>query len=261
MPLFNRVSFETPESVELDFTLAGIGSRAYALVIDYLIWGLTLVIFLFAWSFFSYYLSTALAGTVDTDTLDLWLFAIMLLLYFFIYVGYFVFFETVWQGQTPGKRRAKIRVIREDGRPVRLQQATLRALLRPVDDIFFIGALLIFLTKKEKRLGDMVAGTIVIQEERGSAKANFQLSEEAQPLANELLEIAEISSLLPEDFAVIRDYLQRRKELSKDAKVELSKQLASQLKAIINLETLERKVSATVFLEALYLAYQQQIRE
>ncbi len=261
MPLFNRVSFETPESVELDFTLAGIGSRAYALAIDYLIWGSVLVIFLFAGVLFSYFLETALSSIIGTDKLLQWLYAIMLLIYFFIYVGYFVFFETVWQGQTPGKRKAKIRVIRDDGRQVRLHQATLRALIRPIDDLLFIGSLLIFLTKKEKRLGDLVAGTIVIQEERSVRDANFPISEHSQPLANELLEIAEISRLLPEDFAVIRDYLQRRKELAKEAKVELSKQLASQVKAIINLETLPNKVSATVFLEAVYLAYQQQSRE
>ena len=95
-----------------------------------------------------------------------WVIAIMAMILYGLYVGYFVGFETLWQGQTPGKRRAKIRVIRDNAQPVGLFQSTLRALLRPVDDILFVGFLFILLGKREKRLGDWLASTLVVQTEQ-----------------------------------------------------------------------------------------------
>jgi len=258
MRFFNRITLQTPESVELEFTLAGIGNRAYALLIDYIFLGLILIGFQIAWFILPTQVSDVLESLVDGNSrLQLWFLAIYLLITFFIYVGYFVFFEVLWQGQTPGKRYVKIRVIRDDGRPIGLQQSTLRALLRPVDDFFFLGVFLIVLSRQEKRLGDLVAGTVVIQEELPIASATFPVSEQAQSLANQLHTEADISRLLPEDFAVIREYLQRSGAMTSQAKAELSRQLAHQVKEVIALEKAP-KVTAHLFLEAVYLAYQQQ---
>jgi uncharacterized RDD family membrane protein YckC len=259
MRFFNRITLQTPESVELEFILAGIGNRAYALLIDYIVLGLILLGFLIT----SIIVSTQLLNLVENivgsnGRLDQWLLAIRLLTNFFIYVGYFVFFEALWQGQTPGKRYTKIRVIRDDGRPIGIQQSTLRALLRPVDDIFFLGVFLIALSPREKRLGDWVAGTLVIQEEQAISGVNFPISDEAQSLATHLQKEADLSRLLPEDFAVIREYLQRRKAMTSEARVELSRDLARQFKEVIALEKVPSGVTANLFLEAVYLAYQQQ---
>ncbi|WP_017714983.1 RDD family protein [Kamptonema formosum] len=258
MRFFNRVTLLTPESVELEFNLAGIGNRAFALLIDYHVLGVIVVVFLIAWSFLSIQLVELLAQLVGTDNIGLWLVSIAILGTFCIYMGYFVFFETFWQGQTPGKRFAKIRVIRDDGRTVELQQATLRALLRPIDDTLFIGAFLIMLTSQEKRLGDLVAGTLVIQAEQPAAPATFPISETARNLAQQLPQIANLSLLLPDDFAVIREYLQRRGDLAKEAKSELSRTLARQVKDAIEMEKVPEGVTPEQFLEAVYLAYQQQ---
>jgi uncharacterized RDD family membrane protein YckC len=256
---FNRVTLQTPESVELEFTLAGIGSRGYALLIDFIILGLILKGFLIAWAFLSIQLLDVIENFIGSNSkLGLWLLAIQSLISFFIDVGYFVFFETLWQGQTPGKRFAKIRVIRDDGRPIRLQQSTLRALLLLVDGTFFIGVFLIALTKREKRLGDLVAGTLVIQEEQPIASATFRVSDQAQALADQLQTEADLSRLLPEDFAVIREYLRRRQAMTPQAKAELSRKLAHQVKEVIALANVPQKVTADLFLEAVYLAYQQQ---
>jgi uncharacterized RDD family membrane protein YckC len=259
MGLFNRFTLHTPESVELEFTLAGIGNRAYALLIDYIILGLILLVSLVGVAIFNLVLLDTIAKLLgSTNHLELWLIAVQALIGFFIYVGYFVFFETVWGGQTPGKRRIKIRVIRDDGRPVRLQQSTLRALLRPFDDLFFIGVFFIVFSQREKRLGDLVAGTLVIQEEQ-PVTAQLKVSTSAQSLAKKLFVDADISRLLPEDFAVVREYLQRREAMIPNARNELSKQLATQIKEIIGLGKLPTKVDANLFLEAVYHAYQQQV--
>jgi hypothetical protein len=184
--------------------------------------------------------------------------AIALIVSFCIFTGYFILFETLWQGQTPGKRFAKIRVIRDDGRPIGLQQATLRSLLRAVDDTLFLGAFLIILSRREKRLGDWAAGTIVIQSEPPVAAATFPVSSQAAGLAMQLVQSkADLSQLLPDDFAVIREYLQRRRAMAPKARKQLSLQLAQQVKGIIALEKLPAAVTPDVFLEAVYLAYQQ----
>lgn len=255
MHFLNRVTHQTPESVELEFTLAGIGNRAWALLIDYHILGLLVVVFLIVWSIISWQLVEITGNLFRRVDIGLWLVAIALLVMYFVYTGYFILFETLWQGQTPGKRFAKIRVVKDDGRPIGIGQATLRSLLRAFDDTLFLGAFLIMFTVREKRLGDIAAGTIVIQAESPVAAAD-SISDGANELAHQLLHQADFTQLLPDDFAVIREYLQRRKAMSPKAREQLSLQLAQQVKSIIALEKLPQAVTADVFLEAVYLAYQ-----
>ncbi|NDJ15714.1 RDD family protein [Myxacorys almedinensis] len=258
MRLFNSVKVRTPESVDLEFTLAGIGNRAIALLIDYLLWGALLVTVIVLWGLFAYNLPLYFRGLANSEALETWLAAVAWLVYSAAYASYFVGFETLWQGQTPGKRYTKIRVICENGQPVGLAQAALRSLLRPVDDFLSIGLLLILFTKREKRLGDWVAGTLVIQEEPAIVSANVALSADAQPLADQLGATANISALLPDDFAVIRSYLQRRTLMEPKAKAELGLQLARQARTLIGLHELPFDMTPDLFLEAMYLAYQQQ---
>lgn len=256
MHLFNNIKFNTPESVELEFTLAGIGNRAWALLIDYHVLAVILVGFFLAWSIVSIQLGDFWVDIFGT-AVTLWLMAIAFLVSFIVYISYFVFFETLWFGQTPGKRIAKIRVVRDDGRLIGLQQATLRALLRPFDEILFIGAFLIMLGRREKRLGDLAAGTIVIQAQTPTASRILTISEQAKILHPQLIEIADLSPLLPDDFAIIREYLQRRGAMSPKAKALLALKLAEQVQTIINLEKLPEAVTSDIFLEAIYLGYQQ----
>jgi uncharacterized RDD family membrane protein YckC len=259
MRLFNRIKLLTPESVELEFTLAGIGSRSLALSIDYSCLLLCLLLFWTIWGIVS---NQALSYLENTETvyksLPIWLGAIALLVSFAIFVGYFVFFEVLWQGQTPGKRLTKIRVIRDNGRPLSMSQAALRALLRPIDDFFFMGAFLIFFGRREKRVGDWVAGTVVIQESRPQAKSGILVSQEAKQMAADLPQITQLTQLLPDDFAVICEYLQRRDFMEMKAKSELSLNLARQTRAIVQLAEIPSGLTSDQFLEAIYLAYQEQ---
>ncbi len=249
MSLFNRVTLQTPESVELEFRLAGAGSRALALVIDYLIWGALLFLLALAWFF---------TAAVLPEAVQQFYAAVSLFVLFATYVGYFVFFETLWRGQTPGKRLTKIRVVREDGRPIGLQQALLRALLRPIDDLFYLGLLFILFSKQEKRLGDMAAGTLVIEEGSADAKTQIELSNNAQALATELIETGNIVKLSPDDFATIREFLKRRKKLSPSARLSLGDKLAGQAENLLDMQETPLNVVPESFLEAIYLAYQQQ---
>jgi uncharacterized RDD family membrane protein YckC len=254
MGLFNKINLETPESVELEFNLAGIGNRAYALSLDYLVLGCLIVIVLVIWAFlYAYILS--ISNFAWFEKLGLWLFAIQMLIIFFIYTGYFVVFETLWQGQTPGKRWVNIRVITDDGRIINITHALLRALLRPVDEFLFIGSFLIIFTKKEKRLGDLVAGTVVIREGQKTTKDKLKLSPEASSLATTIKDAGDTSLLLPEDFAVVREYLQRRQNMTPEARDNISKKLTYKLRKKLNLPVTFDIVNPEVFLEAIYLIY------
>lgn len=250
----------TPEQVGLQFTLAGIGGRGYAMAIDVAIllgvWTAAATLY----SIFAIQLLNGLSNTnITYGQLPIWLGAIALLATFILFSGYFVFFEVTWQGQTPGKRAANIRVIRDDGRPIGLAQAVLRSLLLSFDGIpFFLGVIFILFEKREKRLGDIVAGTLVVQEEKPIAKANVTLSDRANTLAQDLPQSANLSLLLPDDFATIREYLERRSRMDRDARRELSLNLARQMRSRIEMESIPTGLTSDEFLEAVYIAYQKQ---
>ncbi len=265
LKFFGEIRLRTPESVELEFPLAGIGSRAYALLVDYTLITIAMVAVILVGLLFSFQTLTYAAQDTFgfTRSLSKWILPIVLLGLFAIFVGYFVFFETLWQGQTPGKRMAQIRVIREDGRPIGLPQATLRALLRVFDDILLglVGFLFIVQGRQEKRLGDWVAGTVVIQELRpSSTKDTITIPDQprADQVADVILETANFNLMTPDYFAVIRDYLNRRSQFSVKARETVSLRLAQQLKVRLDLEALPFDMTANLFLEGVYLAYLRQ---
>jgi len=163
-----HISIVTPDHVELDFEVAGIGSRLMAFIIDevllYLgILGIVLLM-LFAGVIGSASgISQQWSGTVAVTIL---VFAI-----FFLNWGYFMLFEALMQGQTPGKRWTGIRVVQDNGLPIGWREAALRNFARIADIMpppaCFVGGLVILLSKKGKRLGDFLAGTMVIREDFG----------------------------------------------------------------------------------------------
>jgi uncharacterized RDD family membrane protein YckC len=256
MQFLKQVKSQTPESVELEFTLAGVGSRTLALIVDYLIWGAILMVLLIIWA-----LMFVQFSWLRSKEIRPWFFGIQALIFFGVYVGYFICFETLWRGQTPGKRYAKIRVVREDGRNVGLQQSLLRALLRPIDDISSLGALLIIFTKQEKRLGDFVAGTIVIQEGQATTSQGLdQISPAAIDLAARMSRTAQIVALTPDEFATIRNYLYRYPSLTPAAKTQVSDRLAQRLIQIVDFHDRPPNLNPHTLIEAVYLAYQQQFR-
>lgn len=262
MSLFNTIKIRTPESVELEFSLAGIGSRAVALAVDYALLGLMLLGLLLIWIFLMVQLEEASTiAFVSSDNLQLWVMAIFSVLMFGLYVGYFIGFETYWHGQSPGKRYARIRVIRDDGQPERLLQATLRSLLRPVDDILFVGFFFILLGSREKRIGDWLAGTLVVQIDPGKAGREIKTSDRARAIGLDLLNLMNFDPISPDDFATVRTYLQRRPTLTSKAHEEVSLHLARRLKEKAGLESLPVEMTADTFLEAVYWAYQRKGEE
>jgi len=258
MKWLNRVALRTPESVELEFILAGLGHRALAYGIDLALGSLLIAGFSLLWGIINAPLINLLSAWLgNVEQVELWLFALQIIAIFLIQAGYFMAFEVLWQGQTPGKRWLHLRVVGDNGRPVGLQQAVLRSLLRPFDDLCFLGAFFIAFGRREKRLGDWVAGTLVVQEEHPNTQP-LQISPAAQSLAQHVRREANLARLKPDEFAVIRTYLQRAAQLLPEARAAKSRQLATSVREIIGLTRVPEKTTASQFLEAVYLAYQEQ---
>jgi uncharacterized RDD family membrane protein YckC len=262
-----HVCLQTPESVELDFALGGIGSRGLAWVIDRTIIFVSLTILgLITAYIYAYAVLPTIVENLGAnfDTINLWALAIAVLLYFVVTNGYFIAFETSWHGQTPGKRLAKIRVVRDNGQPIGLREASLRSLLEPVDfSLLFLGAFLIAFSRSEKRLGDFVAGTLVIQDEqvRGQETSIVipKVSESTKTTAQALLNQGNIAALMPDQYVTIRNFLKNRSQLNPTARSQAGAKLATQVQAVVFAEdqSLSVEVSAEEFLEAVYLAYRR----
>jgi uncharacterized RDD family membrane protein YckC len=165
---FDQLNVETPELVELRFPVAGIGSRFLAQLID------GLLIFTF-YVLLGIVIAIAASGAPTTTgpaspgltTAGKWFLAGMIFINFVIIWGYFALFEGLWHGQTPGKRWMKLRVIKDSGRAITLFESMARNLLRVVDSLpslYLVGVIAMLFNRSQKRLGDMVAGTIVVHE-------------------------------------------------------------------------------------------------
>jgi uncharacterized RDD family membrane protein YckC len=158
----DKLIIDTPEQVHLEFVLADIGSRFMAALLDWLIqFVFYLVLFLIALFALSF------SPAREFSQYPVWLEAILIFVIFCMYWGYYAAFEVFWKGQTPGKRWAGIRVIKDSGRPINAFEAIARNLVRIVDyfpGMYGVGVVVMLLNSKNRRLGDFVAGTLVVQE-------------------------------------------------------------------------------------------------
>ena len=215
---------ETPERVPLHFALASIGNRFLACAIDHAIQALTVVLMLLGFATMANYSSL---GDRLSDA-PKWVYAVLIVILFLIVAGYFAFFEWLWRGQTPGKRWLKLRVIREDGRPITFWEAVVRNLLRSLDimpaPFYSIGLICVFISSIDQRVGDLVAGTVVVREREAEAPAFAQVF--AAPISDPALRRAfppvdftgTINNLNEAQIEVVETFLRRRWELGDAAR-------------------------------------------
>jgi len=211
---------ETPERVPLHFALASIGNRFLACAIDHALQALTIILMAIAFTVIANYSSLG----DQLSNAPKWVKAVLILIVFLIISGYFAFFEWIWNGQTPGKRWLKLRVIREDGRPVTFWEAAVRNLLRTVDmmpaPFYSIGLISVFVSLSDQRIGDMVAGTVVVREREAEAPAFTQVF--ASPVSDPALRrsfkpvdfVAELNALTESEIEVVETFLRRRWDLA-----------------------------------------------
>lgn len=224
LELEQNVAIETPEQVVISYTVAGVGSRGAAVLVDHLIIGVTQLLmgvgFYLVTGGFPQSASAADAGAVY------WLAAVLVLVSFAFAWGYFVYFEGAWDGQTPGKRLLHIRVVQDGGYSASFAASAIRNLARLVDMqplvSYGVGIMSAGLSKSGKRLGDMMAGTFVVQE-HVDRRAELPGTPEAELPAPAMLTTA----LTADEYDVLHRFLERRATLTPELRHRLGDQLTT----------------------------------
>jgi len=248
----DKLTIDTPEQIAIEFPLAGIGSRFLAIMFDILVQFLGYVVL-------ALIAALAFGGELKRVWPSAWNWssAIFILVVFCLYWGYYAFFETIWQGQTPGKRHAGIRVIKDTGRSITAFEAIARNLVRVVDLIpgfYAVGCVTMFLNKKSKRLGDFVAGTVVVHEKKAeAAEPLFNL----QPVAQ--LPVYPVSKLSNDDLVLIETFLGRRLDLAPEARSSTAKRIAERIAQKLELQAQPQSDNED-FLETVAKEYRDSIR-
>jgi uncharacterized RDD family membrane protein YckC len=211
----DRLAIATPEGVEVELTLAGIGSRFIAGGIDLVIQILVLA---------ALALLLSRAGDVGA--------AVFAAVYFGLIFFYDVLFEVLGGGRTPGKRWTGLRVVRSGGHPITFVRSALRNILRVIDILpffYMVGMLAIFVTSRNQRIGDLAAGTHVVRDRHGDRRRGEAPAAPADfdPGAAVDWDVSGVSSA---DVATVRAFLERRETLEPHARSSLAKDLAARLR-------------------------------
>lgn len=255
----DQLNIDTPELVSIEMPLAGIGSRFIALLVDYLIWGAGFTVLVLL-------LSVILPSMVVFSRISAqWTVALVVLFFFLVNWGYFTLFEAFWNGRTPGKRIARIRVIQSSGRAISLFESMARNLVRYIDQIpgvYVVGVITMFVTRQHQRLGDLAAGTLVVRDRdeqapmwgdsgaRTFTAASFAPPSPApEPYAGLALPASGIARLSPADLSVLENFFARRLDMSMETRQRIAQRVSAAIQAKSGLEPPEG-VSIETFLEA-----------
>jgi uncharacterized RDD family membrane protein YckC len=246
----DKLTIETPEQIPLEFPLAGIGSRFLALAVDTLIQTIIFLV-LFLTGVFIF------AGlNLFSSPTGVWLTALGVLVVFLLQSGYFIFFEATWNGQTPGKRQLHLRVIKDSGRPITVYDAFARNLLRIIDSLpglYAVGIVSMLLSSRNKRLGDYVAGTVVVHERPLEQQAEIRWSAAGHDLGFDVLRIS------PQEFQLIEAFLLRRSQLADDVRARMGREIIARLAPKLQIPA-EDALRPEPLLEALATEYRNRAR-
>lgn len=231
----------TPEAVALDLPLASVGSRFLAISIDWTIQVALLV-------------AVLLAGGVATSSLDSDRGVVAALAYLVVFVivfGYPIGFETLRRGRTPGKAALGLRVVTREGGPARFRHASIRAALGLVDFLLTAGAAAVIstmATRNSQRLGDLVAGTVVVRERSGlpaPAPVAFAVPAGLESYAATL----DVAGLSTTDHSTVRAFLLRAPSLPHEARTRIAASMATTVAAKLR-ATVPADVTPEAFLQA-----------
>lgn len=227
MESLDRLDIDTPEQISLELPLAGIGSRFLALTLDSLIQvGAIIVLIILGWFVSMAY--SDLSGAADKFFSETVGTIVMILVPFCLYWGYFAFFEILWQGRTPGKRVAGIRVIHQTGRPMTAIECIGRNLLRAIDmqpgTIYAVGLICMMCNKQNRRVGDFIAGTIVVHDKAlDSVSPTWGDNKTDAPVQPEL------RKLTSDELVLIETYLNRRYDLDAFVRAQTSARIVAMI--------------------------------
>jgi uncharacterized RDD family membrane protein YckC len=231
---YEEVTIETPEHVSISYELAGPGSRLFASLLDHLLIALGVIaVLLLAWA--------AGAGFPDS-TGPLTVVMIVAGGPLILLALYFAIFEGLWAGQTPGKRAAGLRVMRDDGTPAATFDLLIRNIVRIVDFLpyfYFLGGLVAFVHRQSKRLGDLAAGTVVVKLRQTELPDAIEpQAAPDQPADDWVVALRPLAgSIAPEERGAIQRFLERRFELAPDVRGEMGRRILDAIRPRLTPET------------------------
>jgi uncharacterized RDD family membrane protein YckC len=213
----DRVAIATPEGVEVELVLSGLGSRFLARLLDTFVQSLCII-------------ALVVIAVITNDSIGGWGLAFAIVGFFLVMFVYDVAFEVLASGRTPGKRAAGIRVVGLRGQPVGFRESAVRNVVRLLDlSIAYLPAVLAILTtSKNQRLGDLAAGTIVVRERFGGTGATTAVPPALTVPADAVVGW-DVSTITGDDVAVVRRFLDRRLELPWPIRVHLANELTYRL--------------------------------
>lgn len=228
MDSLEKLTIETPEQIALEYPLAGIGSRFMAFFYD----SLLQVIFAFI-VLIVFLLVMPDLGRFWPSAWN-WLAAAWTFGAFCLYWGYFAAFEAFWHGQTPGKRKAGIRVIKDNGRPVTGFEAIARNFMRVIDSMpgmYGVAVISIFVDRRSRRLGDIVAGTVVVHDKKEESAQPFLNTSSPEAAATSMGSAEIAGKLTLQELDVIETFLNRRLDLPPGIREQSAKRIADAIAA------------------------------
>lgn len=239
------ITMVTPEAVQLDLPVAGVPSRTLARLVDMLIQGMLVSLF--------FYIAAMVSAGSATVSAYVGLGGLLVTL-----IGYPVAMETLTKGRTVGKMAVGLRVVTSQGGPVRFRHALLRALVGAFEIYGTSGMVAVvsaFFTPRAQRLGDLAAGTFVVNErvgERRSVPVVFPCPAGYEEFVRQL----DVGRVSDQQYGVIRAFLMRATSLSHAHRYSLGAMLGDRLLATLNMN-LSAEMNPETFLVCVCCAYQR----
>ena len=238
MSLDDYLTIDTPENVAFGYEVAGLGSRFMAAIVDTLLILIiqvivNLVLALVIWGVLGQFIS-------DESALVIWATALLGMVAFAFFWGYYIFFEMSWNGQSPGKRWMGLRVICTNGTPITLTESIIRNLVRLIDFLPFyygLGVVTMFINDQSRRLGDLAAGTLVVWDRPAITLESLGMaSSPVIPTRNISPRVAAlpVERLSEQDLRLVEEFFRRRHDLA--TRADLAQRLLRQLYEQMGLE-------------------------
>lgn len=239
--MLDEYRVHTPEVVDIAYDIAGIGTRFVAAAVDALILGIAIVVIILG--------AIGLSRLPEPAPTAAVILAITLVMLAYVFSGYYILFETLWSGQTPGKRLVRIRVIKTSGYPIGFVDAAVRNLLRVVDMLpafYGLGLVTMFVNRQSRRLGDLAAGTLVVKERPRVSARDLGGTEDAPipprtvpvPGSEDRDELEwDLRALTPRDLQIMGEYLDRASGFAPEVQRRIGEEVAAMVAGRIGART------------------------
>lgn len=255
------IEIVTPEQVVIQYELAGIGSRGAAALLDALA-----QLCIYAALLGAITLLMKLTSLPFWDEMSIAILISLLTLSFFVIMwGYYIAFETLWNGETPGKRILGLRVMKDGGYPVDFRSVVIRNLVRAADALpgipglpfYGLGFVSVLLHGQYKRLGDLAACTVVVRHATAEETMKPLLGEAQVMRLLDAATLSQLSRLSREEYRLVQQFLERRNELPSTLQVEFARRLAQQFIDKFSYQVPALGMDYLRWLEELDLAYRR----